>query len=346
MEKSSIPVDQWGGYLDDLYNWINEKYQLLEQGAIDQKEYEEHSEYYDKEKARIEGILNQDSVEDSDTEPVKENKKEEKARFTQETFEKFFGISLDDESSESTSESSHQRDPNSIIDTSNAETDESVETEDDEDNLWQYVGESTPTSDFLPFDEQKKEGDEALVSANILLIGDSSVGRTSLRRSWMGKHFISQHLTTIGASIEKKTMSIDGQDYNITLTDLGGQDFYSDLRRNFYRNIDGAIIVFDLTRPETFRRIEFWVKEFYKNGKRLVPFIIVGNKNDEPNRAIPKKNGDLVAQKYSQLTLPKFRVRYLETSAKTNSNVNEVFEIICREIKAFKVAVERKSHQR
>ena len=158
----------------------------------------------------------------------------------------------------------------------------------------------------------------------------------------MGKHFISNHLTTIGASIEKKTIELDGWTINVTLTDLGGQDFYSELRKNFYRNIDGAVIVFDLTKPDTFRRIDYWVKEFYRESKKLVPFILVGNKYDLPNRVIPKDKGIILSEKFSKMTMPNFKVRYLESSAKSGKQVNEVFETICREIKSFKIQKRRK----
>ncbi|MHA2276469.1 MAG: hypothetical protein ACXAC2_11905, partial [Candidatus Kariarchaeaceae archaeon] len=100
--------------------------------------------------------------------------------------------------------------------------------------------------------------------------------------------------------------------------------------------------VFDLTKPDTFRRIDYWVKEFYRESKRLVPFILVGNKFDLPERVIPKDKGIILSEKFSKMTMPNFKVRYLESSAKSGKQVNEIFDTICREIKSFKIQKRRK----
>ncbi|MHA2254323.1 MAG: Rab family GTPase [Candidatus Kariarchaeaceae archaeon] len=331
MSKESVSKTRWDEYLEELYDWVNEKYKLLEAGEIDLNEYNDHLEYYNTEKQRINNIvtLSLDKTEEE----------RKSSQLSQEAFEEFFGVKVDDDLSEPADAIAQptvqpKRTP---IGANNQKATSFAVKKPAEKELWEYV-EKTPAD--VGFETKEQDVDQT-IQANILLIGDSAVGRTSLRRSWMGKHFIESHLTTIGASIEKKSLVIDGIKYNITLTDLGGQDFYSGLRKNFYRNIDGAIIVFDLTRKETFRRIEFWVREFFRESKKLVPFLLVGNKAESKNRVIQKKEAQVVAEKYSKQTVPKFQVRYRETSAKSGSKVNEVFEIICKEIKSFKLQSNR-----
>ncbi|MHA2170111.1 MAG: Rab family GTPase [Candidatus Kariarchaeaceae archaeon] len=328
MSKGPIALNQWEEYIGDLYRWINDKYELLEKGIITAQEYNEHLTYYNNEKQRIEDILSSINIEGDD-------QGSKKSQLTQETFEAYFGVTIDGKSTkkEVPQKIPDQRTP-LIADQKkfSSKTQQPPAKQD-----WEYISETEPATSFSSMKSDQAIVTGKVVPANILLIGDSAVGRTSLRRSWMGKHFIESHLTTIGASIEKKTVKIDDTQYNITLTDLGGQDFYSGLRKNFYRNIDGAIIVFDLTRRETFRRIDFWISEFYRESKKLVPFILVGNKADAKNRVITEKEALLIVEKYTKQTMPKFRVRYAETSAKAGKNVNEIFEIICREIKSFKV---------
>jgi len=327
VEDELIPRNNWETYLEELYQWVSEKYKLLEDGEIDINAYNDHLEYYDKEKIRIEELLkNEEEIQEKDID-------EEEARFlTQRRFENFFGIDITNENNK-TKEPAITAEESTHVD-SETKKDDKLQV----DNIWEYVEPATDEMDTTI--DREPKGNE--INANILLIGDSSVGRTSIRRSWTGKHFIESHLTTIGASIEKKTLELDGFIYNITLTDLGGQDFYSGLRKNFYRNIDGAVVVFDLTQMDTFRRVEFWVKEFYRETKKLVPFVLVGNKFDKKGRVIPAKHGLTVAEKYSQATMPKFRVRYTETSARSGYGVNEVFEMICREVRSFKTQNQRR----
>jgi small GTP-binding protein len=326
MSDEPINIETWQEYLDDLYQWIQEKYQLFEMKTINEAEYNEHLEYYLKEKERIETIIDESikNIEEEELAHIDDFEEDESKRsafLNQERFEEFFGVKINDELKRIKQEEFNS-----------AESPKSVE---ETEKIWQIVtGEQTSIE--TPVKEVEEPQLDNEMSVNILLIGDSAVGRTSLRRAWMGKHFIENHLTTIGASIEKKTIVMDNFTYNITLTDLGGQDFYSGLRRNFYRNIDAAIIVFDLTRADTFRRLDFWVKEMYREIKRLVPFMIVGNKMDSKNRQIPEKYGIRASAKYSRTTLPRFRVRYMETSAKSGTNVNEIFDIMCREIRDLK----------
>jgi len=315
VSKDSIDLRTWKDYLDDLYEWIQEKYTLYEEDKILEDEYNEHLEYYMREKERIEDII-------AGLESNENHEQENKSSFlSQQKFEQFFGVTMQDEFQKIDQE---QQIKTPTQDNSAVE------------NVWELVSdddEHLKRKGSEPVSTQRKNQ----MKVNILLIGDSAVGRTSIRRAWMGKHFIENHLTTIGASIEKKTISLDEMIYNITLTDLGGQDFYSGLRRNFYRNIDGAIIVFDLTRGDTFRKLDFWVKEMYREIKRLVPFMIVGNKKDSRDRQIPEKYGIRASAKYSRTTLPRFRVRYMETSAKTGENINEIFNTMCREIRDQKI---------
>ena len=323
----TFELEKWNAYLQELYNWISEKYELLVSNEITNQDYAEHLEYYNREKERTENKIkaHMSPPEVNTAPPVTISEQlpaAERVKLGQEDFEKFFGVKINGDNTKPPS--NDQVDNNQVI---------------------QQIQSTPDSKPAIETAVEENIEETKTVSANILLIGDSSVGRTSLRRAWMGKHFIQNHLTTVGASIEKKTIEIDGWTYNITITDLGGQDFYKELRRNFYRNIDGAIIAFDLTSTDSFRRIDHWVKEFYRESKKLVPFILVGNKYDLPNRVVTSDKGSLVAEKFSQSTMPNFKVRYLETSAKNGKNVNEVFEMICREIRSFKIQKRRKSQR-
>lgn len=324
MTEKEIATDKWNEYLEGLYQWITDKYELLSDDSIEYSDsnYQTDLEYYEKEKERIQNLV------ESGDKPV-----EDKTDFqlNQKTFESFFGVSVTEDTSASNSSTltplpSDASMPNSKLEIKLDNMNRIVEVGEEREKI----------VDFSVFEELDQE--PQTTAQNILLIGDSSTGRTSIRRSWFGKHHIDYHLTTIGASMDTKSVNVDERPIDVTLIDLGGQDFYKAVRGNFYRKVDGAVIVFDLTSRESFMRLDYWVKEFYRSIKTLVPFVIVGNKADLKGRQIKEKEGILVAANYSRHTLPKFKVRYVETSAKDAKGINELFNMIIREIKAFQVA--------
>ncbi|MHA2275898.1 MAG: hypothetical protein ACXAC2_09035, partial [Candidatus Kariarchaeaceae archaeon] len=194
MDKEQISKDKWEGYLKDLYDWISEKYDLLISGEIDNDEYSEHLTYYDKEKKRIEGIIYEEQAQLDEEDPQPDRKK-----FTQETFENFFGVKLYRSNSDSitTQIPSDSPTPTPVYEansTVNITPDTPTSTITPSDNISEQNAvlayteeEKAKTADYTAFTKQDIEFGEQILSANILLIGDSTVGRTSIRRSWMGK---------------------------------------------------------------------------------------------------------------------------------------------------------------
>ena len=169
------------------------------------------------------------------------------------------------------------------------------------------------------------------IQINLVLLGNSSVGRTSIRRAIMGKNFIKQHLSTVGASMDEKTLEFNGNLIKFTIMDLGGQDFYASVRANFYRNIHAAVVVFDLNDRSTFIQIDKWILELYQNTRdKAIPFILVGNKSDL-KRQVKKDDAMKLAENLSkQVAKYGFKVPYLEVSAKKNEGIREIFATITR----------------
>ncbi len=183
--------------------------------------------------------------------------------------------------------------------------------------------------------QPKTKKTSEITNIQIVLLGESGVGRSSLRRAFLGKHFIPEHLSTVGAAMDDRIVNIDGRHYKITLVDLGGQDFYAPIRANFYRKAKGALLVFDLTRKETFVKLDSWLREFFRHTQRGLPFLLVGNKADL-KRKVPYEEGQLLAENLSKQTAHVgFEVKYFETSAKDNYNVDLVFEELIKQIVNF-----------
>ncbi|GAH18843.1 unnamed protein product [marine sediment metagenome] len=115
----------------------------------------------------------------------------------------------------------------------------------------------------------------------VILAGEAEVGKTSLRRSYLGEGFVKNHLQTIGADFASLSKTI--KDYNVLfqIWDVAGQDIFENVRMLYYKGTLGALMVFDATKIVTFRALNRWIEELEKGTERgIVPFFILGNKMD------------------------------------------------------------------
>ena len=158
----------------------------------------------------------------------------------------------------------------------------------------------------------------------LIMVGESGVGKTSLIRRYTNNIFNTNHLETIGIEFFNKEERINDQIIQIKLWDTAGQEIFHSLTKNFYRKADGIIIVYDITNKESFERIQDWVKSVYDNTDtyKEIQMIIVGNKIDlEERREVSKEEG-LKIGKY-------FEIDFFEASAKNAEGVrNFMIKII------------------
>jgi len=150
----------------------------------------------------------------------------------------------------------------------------------------------------------------------ITIIGEPAVGKTSLSRRFVTGSFEADYLSTIGVDVYRKDMKINETSIVFQIWDLGGQDKYEAVRRNFYKGATGAIIVFDVLRSETFERLSYWIEEMQQTAGSI-PFVLCGNKVDLKGRKVTKKQAEEYAKKVG--------APYYETSAKTGESVQPAF---------------------
>lgn len=199
---------------------------------------------------------------------------------------------------------------------------------------------------------KKTEGGAENYFIKLVLMGDGAVGKTSLRRNYLGMGFSEEHIMTIGADFAAKDVSykFDGKQYNITyqIWDLAGQSTFNSVRSMYYKGCFGAILVFDRTRPTSFENIPNWLNELKKHSSRgKVPIIILGNKADlvksaDPETIVPddevKKFVEQLNEEYAD---EKFNIIYLNTSAKTGLNVEEAFHFMAASILSWLGIIEK-----
>ncbi len=169
----------------------------------------------------------------------------------------------------------------------------------------------------------------------IVLAGDGAVGKTALRERYLGKGFTAKYLMTIGADFALKETEIDDRAVKFQIWDLAGQPRFSSVRSVYYMGSLGGLLLFDITRPETFQNLDNWVRELWKNnGKGVIPIVILGNKADLKDQFphhITTEQALEYCEKLSEETRPYgFEVKFLETSAKTGKNVQEAFNLLGR----------------
>ncbi len=171
-----------------------------------------------------------------------------------------------------------------------------------------------------------------------ILIGDGAVGKTSIRLRYMGYGFEKQHLMTIGADFSVISKEIEpSEQWKFQIWDLAGQDMFSHVRPRFYQGAQGALLVFDITRPQTFENLANWLNELYRhNGKGVLPVILLANKYDLKDRkSVKMKHVTAYIDELNSQTARHGVKNYcMETSAKTGLNIDKAFEILGKTIRA------------
>ncbi len=156
----------------------------------------------------------------------------------------------------------------------------------------------------------------------IVLLGEAAVGKTSLVRRYTENVFDEEYKQTIGTTFATKDIDVTGSDgtvrkVRLNVWDMGGQSTYRELRRQFMKGASAAIVVYDVTRPETFMAMNNWFESF-KEVCPDSPVLISANKVDLlDKRMVPQEPGMMLRDW--------FQAEYFETSAKTGDAVDNVF---------------------
>ncbi len=159
----------------------------------------------------------------------------------------------------------------------------------------------------------------------VVLLGDARVGKTSVLRRFTENVFDEEYKQTIGTTFASKDVSVTSEDeetrnVRLVIWDMAGQETYRELRRQFMKGAAGAVVVYDVTRPETFMAMNNWFESFRETCPDA-EVVLAANKTDlEEERMVPIEPGHMLRNW--------FQAPYYETSAKTGTAVADVFREI------------------
>jgi len=161
---------------------------------------------------------------------------------------------------------------------------------------------------------------------NIIMIGDSGVGKSSLLQRYADDKFSTNLFATVGCDWRTKNIQVGGKVINLSIWDTVGQERYRSLVTNYVREAHGAIIVYDITNFDSTEHLEDWSRFVNDHALPDTVKVLVGNKKDlEEHRAVEKELGKKLANKLGKLP-------FFETSAKDSYNVEAAFRLLAAKI--------------
>ena len=161
----------------------------------------------------------------------------------------------------------------------------------------------------------------------LLIIGDSTVGKTSIITRFANGTFNSNYLATVGLDNFTKDEIIDNKTIRIKIWDTAGQERYKSLTKGFFRNAEGVMLVYDVTNSETYENLKYWMQSIKNNlGENMgeIPIIIIGNKIDCQEREVSVEEAENF---WKEQGFP-----YFETSAKTGENIDKTIKFLVKQV--------------
>ena len=161
----------------------------------------------------------------------------------------------------------------------------------------------------------------------VLLLGDSTVGKTCFLLRYCDKSFQDAHLSTIGLDYRLRTMTLkNNKTIKFQIWDTAGQDRFRAITKNYYKGANGIILIYDVTNSQTFENVKNWITQIKEEASKNVVIYLAANKIDVADdlKVITPEEGQKMADEY--------HMPFFETSAKEGININEIFEDIVEKV--------------
>ena len=161
----------------------------------------------------------------------------------------------------------------------------------------------------------------------LLMLGDSTVGKSSLMTRFANDNFSEAFEATIGVDFRIRILNVGETRVKLQIWDTAGQERYRTITRAFYRNAQGIMIVYDITNKESFLNVDKWLQQAAEYGSPRARIILVGTKCDlESERQVSYEDGLRKGEQHG--------IKFIETSAKASTNVDTACKTLVSEILA------------
>lgn len=159
----------------------------------------------------------------------------------------------------------------------------------------------------------------------IVLIGDSGVGKSNILSRFTRNEFCLESKSTIGVEFATRTLQVEGKTVKAQIWDTAGQERYRAITSAYYRGAVGALLVYDITKRQTFDNVQRWLGELRDHADSNIVIMMAGNKSDLYHlRAVSEQDGQTLAEKEG--------LSFLETSALEALNVDKACQTVLTEI--------------
>ena len=155
---------------------------------------------------------------------------------------------------------------------------------------------------------------------SLVVIGDTGVGKSCLLLQFVDRRFSSVHDLTIGVDFGSRIIDIGNEKIKLQIWDTAGQESFRSIARSYYRDAAGCLLVFDVTRKESFAHLEKWLQETRQFANPNIAITIVGNKADLSAKRV-------VRYEEAKNFATEMGLTYVEASAKSADGVDEAFRI-------------------
>jgi len=161
--------------------------------------------------------------------------------------------------------------------------------------------------------------DDAGFLYKVVVTGDSGVGKTNIISRFTSNEFNIENKATIGVEFGHAELSVHDTKVKVQIWDTAGQERFRAVTRGYYRGAVGALMVYDITKGQTFKNVEKWMQELREYADPGIVIMLVGNKSDlKSNREVATEDAKSFAKKNSLL--------YIEASALDGENIKEAFQ--------------------